>query len=91
LRAIPRDIVAIHGSGILEKLFEIANTTTDVVLHLHCAPRNEIVQGIHDILFLKDFVFSFAGFQALRPAVLTQKFEQIRLKYPEIREIELLL
>ncbi|KAJ5404381.1 hypothetical protein N7509_004252 [Penicillium cosmopolitanum] len=91
LRAIPRDIVAIHGSGILEKLFEIANTITDVVLHLHCAPGNETIQRIHDILFLKNFVFSFAGFQALRPAVLTQKFEQIRLKYPEIKEIELLL
>lgn len=91
LTTIPRDIVAIHGSGILEKLFEIANTITDVVLHLNYAPGNETVQRIHDILFLKDFVFSFVGFQALRPAVLTQKFELIRQKYPEIKEIELLL
>lgn len=91
LVTIPRDMVGIHGSGILEKLFEIANVITDVVLHLPHASGDETVQRIHDIIFLKNFVYSFAGFQTLRPAVLTQKFEMIREKYPEIREIELLL
>ncbi|OJJ45237.1 hypothetical protein ASPZODRAFT_152933 [Penicilliopsis zonata CBS 506.65] len=91
LVTIPRDLVGIHGSGLLEKLFEIANTITDVVLHLTHAPGDETVQRIHDILFLKHFVFSFAGFANLRPVVLTQKFEMIRDKYPEIKEIELLV
>ncbi|EPS29203.1 hypothetical protein PDE_04152 [Penicillium oxalicum 114-2] len=91
LVGIPRDMVGIHGSGILEKLFEIANVITDVVLHLPHARGDETIQRIHDIVFLKNFVYSFAGFQTLRPAMLTQKFELIREKYPEIREIELLL
>lgn len=91
LVTIPHDMVGIHGSGILEKLYEIANVITDVVLHLPHASGDDTIQRIHDIIFLKNFVYSFAGFQVLRPVVLTQKFEMIREKYPEIREIELLL
>ena len=87
---IPRDLVGIHGSGILKKLFEIASTITDAVLHVRHAAGDETVRRIHDILFLKDFLFSFAGFQNLWPEVLTQKFELIRDKYPEIKEMELL-
>lgn len=91
LGSIPRDSVGIHGSGLLEKLFEIANTITDVMLHLSHALGNDTVQCIHDILFLKHFVFSFAGFASLQPINLTQKFEMMRDKYPEIKEIELLV
>jgi Fungal Zn(2)-Cys(6) binuclear cluster domain/Fungal specific transcription factor domain len=90
LPTVPHDLVGIHGSGILEKLFEIANTITDVLLHFAQAPGHDTVQRIHDILFLKHFVFSFASFADLRPATLTQKFEMIREKYPEIKEMELL-
>ncbi|KAJ5085207.1 hypothetical protein N7532_009978 [Penicillium argentinense] len=90
LSAVPRDMVGIHGSGILEKLFEIANTITDVVLHLKHAPGDETVERVYDIMFLRDFIYSFPGFETLRPAALTEKFEQIRSKYPGIKEIELL-
>jgi hypothetical protein len=91
LGRIPRESVGIHGSGLLEKLFEIANTITDVVLHLSHALGDDTVQYIHDIIFLKHFVFSFPGFANLGPTSLTQKFEMIRDKYPEIKEIELLV
>ncbi|KAJ6093030.1 hypothetical protein N7486_008319 [Penicillium sp. IBT 16267x] len=91
LITIPRDLVGIHGSGILKKLFEIASTIADVVLHMPYTPGDDTVQRIHDILFLKKFVFSFAGLQSLWPELLTQKFELIRDKYPEIKEMELLL
>ncbi|KAJ5611673.1 hypothetical protein N7528_008778 [Penicillium herquei] len=90
LVTIPRDLVGIHGSGILKKLFEIASTITDVVLHMTHAPGDETVERIHDILFLKRFVYSFAGLQNLWPEILTQKFEMIRQKYPDIKEIDLL-
>ncbi|KAJ5736823.1 uncharacterized protein N7483_001948 [Penicillium malachiteum] len=90
LVTIPRDLVEIHGSGILKKLFEIASTITDVVLHMTHAPGDETVERIHDILFLKRFVYSFAGLQNLWPEILTQKFEIIREKYPDIKEINLL-
>ncbi|KAH8705871.1 hypothetical protein BGW36DRAFT_368299 [Talaromyces proteolyticus] len=91
LISIPRDLVGIHGSGILQKLFEIANTITDVVLHFSHVPDSGTAQRIHDILFLKYFVFSFVGFANLGPADLTQKFEMIREKYPEMKEMELLV
>ncbi|KUL82797.1 hypothetical protein ZTR_09594 [Talaromyces verruculosus] len=91
LVTIPRESVGIHGSGLLEKLFEITNTITDVVLHLSHALGDDTVQYIHDILFLKHFVFSFPGLANLNPISLTQKFETIRDKYPEIKEIGLLV
>lgn len=91
LVTIPRESVAIHGSGLLEKLLEIANTITDVVLHLSHALGDDAVQYIHDILFLKHFVFSFSGFANLGPTSLARKFEMIREKYPEIKDIELLV
>ncbi|KAJ5083692.1 hypothetical protein N7456_013119 [Penicillium angulare] len=90
LMTIPRDLVGIHGSGILKKLFEIASTITDVVLNVPHASGDETVRRIHDILFLKEFLFSFTGFQNLWPEVLTQKFQLIRDRYPEIKEMELL-
>ncbi|KAJ5913606.1 hypothetical protein N7504_002489 [Penicillium tannophilum] len=91
LITIPRDLVGIHGSGILKKLFEIASTIADVVLHMPYTPGDDTVQRIHDILFLKKFLYSFAGLQSLWPELLTQKFEMIRDKYPEIKEMELLV
>lgn len=91
LTTIPRKSVGIHGSGLLEKLFEIANTITDVVLHLSHALGDNTAEYIHDILFLKHYVFSFPGFADLEPISLTQKFEMIRDKYPEIKDIELLV
>ncbi|KAJ5948553.1 hypothetical protein N7454_001860 [Penicillium verhagenii] len=91
LITIPRDLVGIHGSGILKKLFEIANTIADVVLHTPYTPGDDTVQRIHDIMFLKKFVYSFAGLQNLWPELLTQKFEMIRDKYPGMKEMELLV
>lgn len=91
LRHVPRDIVGIHGSGILEKLFEITNTITDVLLHLAGVNSDQTVNRIYDILFLRDFIFSFGKLEELRPDILTRKFETIREKYPEIKEMELLM
>ncbi|KAJ5760218.1 hypothetical protein N7520_007374 [Penicillium odoratum] len=91
LTTIPRDLVGIHGSGILKKLFEIASTIADVVIHTPYTPGDDTVQRIHDILFLKKFVYSFAGLQSLWPELLTEKFEMIRDKYPGIKEMELLV
>ena len=87
---IPRDLVGIHGSGTLKKLSEIASTITDILLHVTHASDDETVRRIRDILFLKDFIFSFAGLQNLWPDVLNQKFGMIRNKYPEVKEMELL-
>lgn len=91
LRHMPRDLVGIHGSGILEKLFEITNTITDVLLHLAGVNSDQTVNRIYDILFLRDFIFSFGMPEGFRVDILTQKFETIREKYPEIKEMELLM
>ncbi|KAJ6103200.1 hypothetical protein N7486_005627 [Penicillium sp. IBT 16267x] len=86
LADLPRDILGIHGLGILEKLLEITITIADVVLHLDSEFWEGTVSRIEDIHFLQ----TLPGFQDLQSSILTAKLEAIRQKYPEVREMELL-
>ncbi|BDD57366.1 hypothetical protein MAP00_002731 [Monascus purpureus] len=75
-------IVGFHGSGILEKLLEIANTIADVVLQLDDVFRDDTVSRINDVVFLKKLLLSFPGFADLQTSILTAKLEAISEKYP---------
>lgn len=91
LTSVPRELIGIHGSGMLEKLFEIASTITDVVLYFDNADTEETIHRVQDVVFLKDFVFSFSALADLHSVILTQKFHLIRAKYPAMKELELLV
>jgi Fungal Zn(2)-Cys(6) binuclear cluster domain len=91
LMRLSHDAVGIHGSGILNKLFEITDTIADVVIHLPEASREDTLQRVDDILFLKRFIFSFPRIETMHRRILKQKFERMKEKYPEMEEIEILV
>ena len=91
LEGLGRPAVAPHGAGILYKLFEIADSIADVVIHLPDASRDETLARVDDILFLKDFVFGFDRVEDVHRKVLMGKFALMREKYPEMEEIRSLV
>jgi hypothetical protein len=83
----PKD-VGIHGTGILQKLFEITITIADVVIHHPDASKEDMLLRADDVLFLKKFVFSFPRIHDSHRVALTSRIEQMMMKYPEISDLE---
>jgi len=88
LARMSHESVAIHGSGILSKLFEITDTIADVVIHLPQASTEDTLRRVDDILFLKRFIFSFPRIQSVHKRILMQKFEKMKEAYPDLEAIE---
>ncbi|OBT53539.1 hypothetical protein VE04_05802, partial [Pseudogymnoascus sp. 24MN13] len=82
--------VGIHGSGILNKLFEITNTIADVVIHLPQASTSDTLQRVDDILALKRFLFSFDRIERIHKTIMMEKMERMKQVYPAMAEIDLL-
>jgi hypothetical protein len=70
--------VGIHGSGILNKLFEITNTIADVVIHLPQASTSDTLQRVDDILALKRFLFSFDRIERIHKTIMMEKMERMK-------------
>jgi len=88
LTQMSRESVAIHGTGILSKLFEITDTFANVVIYLPQASTEDTLQRVDDILFLKRFIFSFPRIHSVHKRILMQKFEKMKEVYPNLEEIE---
>ncbi|PHH64289.1 hypothetical protein CDD81_4773 [Ophiocordyceps australis] len=75
--------VVIHGSGLLQKLFEITSTVADV-LALPPGPQRQAEftrAHIDDFLFLVRFLFSFERTAKHQRDYLREKLESLRLIY----------
>jgi hypothetical protein len=83
----PKD-VGIHGTGILQKLFEITITIADVVIHHPDATKEDMLLRADDVLFLKKFVLSFPRILDAHKEELSHRIEQMMAKYPEILDLE---
>jgi hypothetical protein len=88
LGTFPSQAIGIHGTGILNKLFEITTTIADVIILLPHSSKANILSRVDDILFLKRFIFSFPRIRTIHKQSLRRKFETIMLKYPEMQELE---
>ena len=87
---VSREAIGIHGSGILDKLFEITDTIADVVLHLppQASLTSDTLSRVEDMLFLKRFMFSFPRIQPMHKRILMDKFRLIKEIYPHMEEID---
>ncbi|KAF2458710.1 hypothetical protein BDY21DRAFT_341101 [Lineolata rhizophorae] len=74
--------IGIHGSGILEKLFEITDTIADVVIHVPAATFEETSERVDDFLFLCRFLFAFPRIEALQKQILQKKLDSMRSHFP---------
>lgn len=91
LAHMSHEAVGIHGSSILNKLFEITNTIADVVIHLPQASTNDTLQRVDDILALKRFLFSFDRMEKIHKTIMMEKMEKMKQVYPAMAEIDLLV
>jgi hypothetical protein len=82
--SMSRDDIEVHGSSIVQKLFEITDTIADVLLHVPAATFEETALRIEDFLFILDFVLKFPTLDHTRRSILLGKLERLQSKYPEV-------
>lgn len=75
---IDKEDIEIHGSGIVQKLFEIADTIADVVLHIPAHDLKETQRRVADFEFWLNFVFTFSILDQARRNILNDKHKRIQ-------------
>ena len=72
--------IGTHGSGILEKLFEITSTIADVLAlpMAQSKTQREAHSRMEDFEFLVQFMFGFERVDAQQKAFLEEKLEGLR-------------
>ncbi|KAJ9636256.1 hypothetical protein H2201_006235 [Coniosporium apollinis] len=84
ISTMSREAIEIHGSGILQKLFELTDTIADVIIHVPAATLQETFNRVDDFLFLLRFLFTFPRFSAVQKSLLQKKLEQLQQLFPYI-------
>ncbi|KAF1942720.1 hypothetical protein EJ02DRAFT_375099 [Clathrospora elynae] len=78
-----RQDIEVHGSSITQKLFEITDTISDVLIHVPAATLEETALRIDDFLFILDFVMLFPQLDQMRRGILLEKLERLQTMFPE--------
>jgi len=79
-----RQDIEVHGSSIVQKLFEITDTISDVLIHVPAATLEETSLRIDDFLFILNFVLQFPTLDATRRGILLEKLERLQGLFPEV-------
>ncbi|ORY11267.1 hypothetical protein BCR34DRAFT_452466, partial [Clohesyomyces aquaticus] len=79
-----REDIEVHGSSIVQKLFEMTDTIADVLIHVPVATLEETRLRIEDFLFLLDFVLLFPTLDKTRRGILTEKLVKLQAMFPEV-------
>lgn len=86
---ISKEDIEVHGSGIVQKLFEITDTIADVVITIPANSLKETARRVDDFDFLLRFVFTFSNLDHTRRRILEQKHESIKQMFEQVRSPEL--
>ncbi|KXJ91644.1 hypothetical protein Micbo1qcDRAFT_203704 [Microdochium bolleyi] len=75
-----RKYIERHGSGIIQKLFEITTTFADVIVHVPVSglEAEEREQRLRDFDFLLNFLREFARLDEVQARILGEKAELVR-------------
>lgn len=76
--------IGIHGSGILQKLFEITSTVADVLALPIDHAHQETAARMDDFLFLVKFLLSFERMPGEQRAYLKDKIHTLQKEHAEI-------
>jgi hypothetical protein len=82
--SISREAIEIHGSGIVQKLFEITDTIADVLINIPAGNLEETALRVDDFIFLLEFVFTFPTLDQTRRGILVAKLATLQGMFPEI-------
>lgn len=77
--------ITVHGSGILEKLFEITNTIVDVVTVVSSPGRGK--NPVQDLVPLLKMLLSFERVDPVQKTILGAKMDALVKKFPEIGDL----
>jgi hypothetical protein len=80
--SMSRDAIEIHGSGIVQKLFEITDTIADVLINIPAGNLEETALRVDDFIFLLQFLFTFPTLDQTRRGILTTKLETLQNLFP---------
>lgn len=80
LPVIEPSAVQVHGTGIVQKVFEITNTIADIIIHVPVASiTGESPKDNLDVfLFLYRFLLRMSEFHPVEDAVLKEKLQRIQ-------------
>lgn len=84
LVSIQPEAIELHGTGIVQKVFEITNTIADIIIHIPTATITGESPKDHldDFLFLYSFLLRMSEFHPVEEAVLEDKLRTIQSKLP---------
>lgn len=74
--------IAIHGSGIQQKLFELTDTIANVIITVPATTVQETAGRVDDFTFLIGFLFSLPTFDPVQKEILQNKLEQLQSLFP---------
>lgn len=79
-----REAVEVHGTGILQKIFDITCTVADLLQYVVPRTCSSEVHSAHVgcFLFLYEFLLKMSKFYHVERAVLTAKFEAVQAAFP---------
>lgn len=77
-----REAIAIHGSGIQQKLCEVCDTIANVIMTVPAATVEETAGRVDDFMFLINFLFSLPRFGGQQRDLLQNKLEKLQTMFP---------
>ena len=80
----PREAVEVHGTGILQKIFEITCAVADLLQYVvptTCSSEDYLAH-VDCFLFLYEFLLKMSKFYHVERAVLTAKWEAVQATFP---------
>ena len=79
-----REAVEIHGTGILQKIFDITNTLADILINIPAITTEEMADRVDDFLFLFRFLLGMARFNPVEKQILQAKLETLQERAPYV-------
>ena len=86
LESFSLEEVAVHGTGVVFKLFEITNAIIDVITQLPLASMADKRKRLEDLLTLKVLILRFSRIEGMHRRILEQKFEKVRALHAQACE-----
>lgn len=74
----PIESIAIHGHGIVKKLFQLSDTVADVILRIPAFSVEDSFNRLDDLIFLLKLTFGLPNLEARQKEVLGEKLEKLQ-------------
>ena len=79
-----REALEIHGTGILQKIFDITNTFADILINIPAITTEEMADRVDDFLFLFRFLLGMPRFNHVEKQILQAKLQTLQERAPYI-------